>query len=108
MNFVVLKEDDNIELLLSMLALSEEKPPENAHHILDDELKNVIEEAVDQKLYVEQMYQAMLAMYNENYELHKKIDNLVACNELLKSHIAQEKDDNESFFTDPSDNQFTN
>lgn len=113
LNNLVLKEDDNIELLLSMLSIDEEKPPANVHHVHDDELKSVIEEAVDYKLYVEQMYQAMLAMYHENRELYKKLDTLVACNELLKSHIAQGNNNDDNLFshmfpTNKVYNQFTN
>jgi hypothetical protein len=123
LNNLMLKEDDNIDLLLSMLSLDEEKPPANTHHTHDEELTAVIEESVDHKLYVEQMYQAMLAMYYENHELHKKLDVLTACNELLKSHISQnikttelnDYDDDDLFFNfnttfsnKVSSNQFTN
>ena len=89
LNGIILKEDDNIDLLLSMIALDEEKPPKTSHHELDDEMLKVINDNQDEyDHYSSQLYQALVSLFHENCELKKKIDILTACNELLKNHIA--------------------
>ena len=106
MNFltnIVLDEDDNIDLLLSMLDLCEEKTIPK-HHTLDYELEKVICDTNDDDIhyYTSQLYQTLLAFYGENLELKKRLNTLTICNELLKSHVEQnvKSFDPESMFSD--------
>lgn len=95
LNNFILKEDDNIDLLLSLISIDEEKI-EAKHHNLDDELKKIItidKDYLDKdnniQFYMSQLYRTLYALYYENVDLKKKIDTLTVSNELLKSYIDQ-------------------
>ncbi len=91
LNGIVLKTDDNIDLLLSMIDIDNEIPKINTHYHIDKELSDLFDDEKDDKVdhfYMSQLYQTLLAIFHENCELRKKVDVLAAVNELLKSHIA--------------------
>jgi hypothetical protein len=95
LNNLVIKEDDNIDLLLSFMTI-EEEPVKAKHHDLDYELKHVISLSDEKEnnniglqYYMSQLYQTLFGLYYENVELRKRIDTLTVCNELLKTHIAE-------------------
>lgn len=91
LNNLVIKEEDNIDLLLSFMTI-EEEPVKPKHHDLDHELKQAIslsDEKDGIQYYMSQLYQTLFGLYYENVELRKRIDTLTVCNELLKTHIAE-------------------
>ena len=113
LNNLVIKEEDNIDLLLSFITI-EEEPVKAKHHDLDYELKQVISLSDEKdgnnrtlsnnvdgnnrtlsnnvdgiQYYMSQLYQTLFSLYYENVELRKRIDTLTVCNELLKTHIAE-------------------
>ena len=98
---LVIKEEDNIDLLLSFMTI-EEEPVKAKHHDLDYELKQAISLSDEKdgnnrttnnvdgiQYYMSQLYQTLFGLYYENVELRKRIDTLTVCNELLKTHIAE-------------------
>lgn len=91
LNNLAIKEDDNIDLLLSFLSI-EEETVKAKHHDLDHELKQAILPGSEKdgiQYYMSQLYQTLSDLYYENVELRKRIDTLTVCNELLKTHIAE-------------------
>lgn len=85
-----LNEDDNIETLMDILYVDEDVKITDQHQNIDPELQQVVNTEFENEdnFYRIELYKTMVQIYQENYDLKKRIDILATCNDLLKNHVS--------------------
>lgn len=89
-DLMILNEDDNIEMLMDILYVDEDVKINNCQDNIDHELQQVINTSFEDEdnFYRIELYKTIVLMYQENCDLKKRNDVLVACNDLLKNHVS--------------------
>ena len=89
-DLMILSEDDNVEMLMDILYIDDDVKITDQHQNIDPELQQVVNTEFEDEdnFYRIELYKTMVQMYQENYDLKKRNDILVTCNDLLKNHIS--------------------
>ncbi len=85
MDNLLLREDDNVCLLLGVLSILDEKT--TVHHNIDLEIESIFLDKVDYEFYTKKLYQSYVDMHISMLQYKKLYENMEVCNNTLKDRL---------------------